>query len=261
MMIAHKGMERLTLALRKHHNFREVNGRNDIDMKHISIIGDSISTYEGANPPGYSVFYDPVMQKRNGLSSVNETWWAIVTRTMHGTICVNNSYSGSRVTGEKFPAASSIERISSLGTETLSPDIILIYIGINDYGNGVPIRHASSFFDRWKTDVSCFEDAYACMIGKIKKRYPRLKIVCGTLMRSKIRNRESWMFPERHAGVEFEAYNDVIRHTARKKKVCLADLGAENIRYETLDGTHPTVNGHATIADAWIGALAELGLM
>ena len=35
-------------------------------MKSVSILGDSISTFEGCNPHGYAVFYDKEMQKIRG---------------------------------------------------------------------------------------------------------------------------------------------------------------------------------------------------
>lgn len=40
----------------------------------VSILGDSISTYNGYNPNGYAVYYDEEMQIRNGLKSVYDTW-------------------------------------------------------------------------------------------------------------------------------------------------------------------------------------------
>lgn len=69
----------------------------------ISIMGDSISTFESFNPDGYCVFYDEQMQYINGLTLVNDTWWAQVIQALHGELCVNNSYSGSKVSGEGFP--------------------------------------------------------------------------------------------------------------------------------------------------------------
>lgn len=230
-------------------------------MIFVSIIGDSISTFEGYNPSGYSVFYDTDMQLRNGLSSVYDTWWAKVNQALHAFLCVNNSYSGSRVTGAGFPAASSLERISCLCTEIYHPDIILIYIGFNDFGNGVGIRQKKSFFINRKADLSYFEVAYGIMIDRVREQYPRAKVVCGTLMRTRIRNNETWLFPEMYAGEKFEDYNDVIRQIADKKKVYLADTGSLNIRYETLDGSHPTLKGHQTIADVWIKCLSELDLI
>jgi lysophospholipase L1-like esterase len=173
---------------------------------------------------------------------------------MHAYLCVNNSYSGSKVTGNGFPAASSIERISRLKTAYSSPDYILVYIGVNDFGNGVKIRRDRVTYTGNK-NLLYFEDAYEYMVSQMQEQYPEAKIICGTLLRSKVRNHEDWIFPESYAGVRFEDYNDAIRRITKQKNILLADTAKQNIRYETLDGTHPTAEGHKTIAYAWIKCL------
>ena len=40
----------------------------------------------------------------------------------------------------------------------------------------------------------------------------------------------------------------------------LADVGAYESRYESLDGSHPTAEGHRTIAEAWIKSPVESGI-
>ena len=82
----------------------------------VSILGDSISTYSGYNPKEYAVYYDEEMQKRNGLNSVYDTWWAKVNQSLCAYLCVNNSYSGSEVSGQKFPAGCCRERVMHLHT-------------------------------------------------------------------------------------------------------------------------------------------------
>ncbi|MBR1508748.1 MAG: hypothetical protein IJ619_12190 [Eubacterium sp.] len=228
-------------------------------MKLISIVGDSISTYEGFNPDGYAVFYDEYMQKANGLTSVYDTWWAKVNQALHGYLCVNNSYSGSRVTGNRFPAASSETRINSLNTAEHIPNIILVYIGFNDFGNGVPVNNANNRFD--SNNPLVFEDAYDYMLRQIRNRYPNATVICGTLMRTVMKGRTDWNFPESFAGTYLEDYNNTIRAVVYKNNCYLADTSAKNYRYETLDGTHPTVNGHNTIARAWIECLYEVGII
>ncbi|HIQ99615.1 MAG TPA: SGNH/GDSL hydrolase family protein [Candidatus Scybalocola faecavium] len=99
------------------------------------------------------------------------------------------------------------------------------------------------------------------MIYQIKKNYPNGKIVCGTLMRTFIPTNDSWVFPEYFGDVSFEDYNDAIREASRRQKCCLADTDALNMRYETLDGSHPTVAGHRTLADAWRRCLVSIGLV
>lgn len=228
-------------------------------MKWVSIIGDSISTYEGYNPKGYAVFYNKGMQSKNGLNSVYDTWWAKVNQSLKAYLCLNNSFSGSRVTGIGFPAASSSERLNNLSTHTYSPDIILIYVGFNDFGNGVTVRR-SGLKKYIKKNLFVFEEAYDYMLAGIKERYPKAKIVCGTLMRTKLRGNEDFIFPESYAGTKFEDYNNSIRKISRKNKCYLADLASLDLRYETIDGTHPTSAGHKTIADAWIRCLLKTDL-
>ena len=229
-------------------------------MKFVSIVGDSISTYEGYNPYGFAVYYDRGMQELNGLHSVYDAWWAKVNQRLRAYLCVNNSYSGSRVSGKIFPAGESEERILNLRTDKYNPDIILIYIGFNDFGNGISIRH-DSVFRRYRNDSDTFEDAYNNMLRSIKKYYQNATVACGTLMRTVIKYDSEWSFPERLYGIPYEDYNDAIRRACRDNGCHLADLTASDIRYETLDGTHPTIRGHDTIAGEWIKSLGALGFL
>ena len=48
------------------------------NMKKVSILGDSVSTYTGWNPEGYMVFYENGIPARNGMNSYQDTWWARV---------------------------------------------------------------------------------------------------------------------------------------------------------------------------------------
>ena len=224
--------------------------------KLVSIMGDSISTYDGYNPLGYWVYYCGETCEINGLSDVSDTWWMQVMRAMQAKLCVNASYSGSRVSGAMFPAATSDKRIRALrGAEGgPNPDTILIYMGVNDYLNGIPA---------WRDPVSpqkglphYFNESYNCMLQKLKAEFPSADVVCATLMRTTMRDHEYWAFPERCGDASFEEYNDVIRKVAKDNGCMLADLANQGMAYETLDGTHPTAAGHTKIARAWLATLA-----
>lgn len=223
--------------------------------KFVSIIGDSISTYEGFNPHGYSVFYDNINQQLNGVTSVSDTWWAKVNQYLNADLCVNNSYSGSRVSGNGFPSANCQQRLMNLHTPSAYPDIILIYIGFNDFGNGIKIKK-SGFRENY---CDSFYDSYLHMIKSIKCNYPKATIICATLLKGYFKDDIKWHFPENFGGVPFDDYNDAIRKAAKKEKIRLADIAKSDARYETLDGTHPTNNGHLTIAEEWISCLKEMG--
>ena len=219
---------------------------------YISIVGDSVSTFEGCNPPGYEVFYDAAACAEHGLHNAEDTWWAKVIRAAGGELCVNASYSGSLVSGKAFPSACSAERIAALHTQHCAPELILCYIGFNDFGYGVPVKRPV-FSRQDRRDF--FAGAYRLMAGGIRKAYPRACIVCATLLRTSLRQQAQWCFPERFMGVPFDDYNDAIRDACRKERVLLADLAATGLRYETLDGSHPTAKGHDTLAQAWTQAL------
>ncbi len=223
----------------------------------VSILGDSISTFEGYNPDGYAVYYDKRVQFLNGIHSVYDTWWAKVNQSLHAYLCVNNSYSGSTVTGVAFPSGGSDQRCSGLHTQLYQPDMILVYLGINDFGKGIPpFRKRISI----KKDRLVFYDAYAYMLDKLQTNYPHANIVCGTLVKTKIRDSD-WLFPQCFSGVPFDDYNNAIRKACKKADCHLADMDKLNMRLETLDGSHPTAQGHALFAKAWICSFEHLGII
>ena len=228
-------------------------------MKYVSVLGDSISTFSGYNPEGYSVYFTKEMQIANKLDSVDDTWWARVIHAFGLQLCANASYSGSRISGVQFPAATSGRRIQDLRKDRCSPDLILVFMGINDFGYGVPVTFPKRLLH--KTDLMCFRDAYHELLRKLGKAYPNAQIVCGTLMRGRLSDDEDWRFPESNGVCRLEDYNDVIRHAAGKKQYLLADTANTGIRYETLDGGHPTKTGHMEIAAAWIRCLVKTGVI
>lgn len=223
----------------------------------VSILGDSISTYSGFIPDGYAVYYDQEMQKQNGLTSVYDTWWAKVNQAFDAFLCVNNSYSGSEVSGWDFPAGCCRERIMHLRTSEYSPDLILIYMGFNDFGYGMLISCAP-LSNYGQTNLLFFEDAYHQMLTGLRFFYPYAKIVCATLMRTTLKQNNQWLFPDRLGGICIDDYNNAIQRASVNCHVDLADLAKRDRRYETLDGTHPTAKGHQTIADEWIDCLSRL---
>ena len=99
------------------------------------------------------------------------------------------------------------------------------------------------------------------MLRTIRQNYPSAKTVCATLMRTRVRGDRSWQFPEYWAGIGLEDYNNVIRWVAQENHCYLADLGRGNDRYETLDGAHPTAQGHREIADNWMKCMNDLGIL
>ena len=223
----------------------------------ISILGDSISTFSGVNPSDYNVYYRGSKIYENGLLSYQDTWWAQVIRALDGTLCVNNAYSGCRVSGNAFPSASSEKRIDALCNDR-NPELILIYLGINDFGFNAPVRSEGLF--HFKKNPAYFADAYDLMLKRISARYPDAHVICGTLLKTYIRENDSWNFDtDFRTRYPLEDYNESIRNVCKKRKAISLELSKNGCAaYETLDGAHPTRIGHAQIAKCWITALRLL---
>lgn len=212
----------------------------------ISVLGDSISTYEGYQPYGYSVYYRDDRLCDNGLESVNDTWWMQVIHALGGELQVNGSFSGSMVAGALFPSACSDERCLVLG-ESGAPDMILIYMGTNDRGFSVPVGTKRS------TCADSFYGAYRLMLQKLRKMYPSAKIVCATLPMGRLKTEDPTAYDRFMR--EDEDYNEAIRSAVAAEGCILADIAAFGERYETLDFCHPTREGHKTLAALWRKAL------
>lgn len=223
-------------------------------MNYFSIMGDSISTFIGTQPEGYRVYYDYENMQKNAMRYISDTWWAKAITSVRGRVCVNNSYAGCCVAGKNPYSGNSEKRTQLLHNGNIAPEYILIYMGINDFGRGVPIKGR---FPLLKNPIY-FEDAYHLMLKRIQANYPTSVIICGTIARTYHAKIPNWQFPEEFEGIPLEEYNTSIRFMAQKHKCELADLSARKIYYETLDGTHPTLIGHEELANGWIACLQEI---
>ncbi len=221
-------------------------------MKKISVLGDSISTYDGYNPDGYAVYYNRFKQVVNDLEDVSDTWWFQVMRYLDGELCVNNSYSGSRVTGKNFPCASCDRRIAELKNSDNIPDIILVYIGFNDFGFQCSVSGADD------NDLN-FDYAYENMVKKLKTAYPESLIICCTLMGTYMKEYPHRVFPYGTPD-NIDDYNNVIRKVCQKHHILLVDMAKKGVLYQTIDGSHATADGHKTMAEVWIECFEELPL-
>lgn len=244
----------------------------------ISIMGDSISTFEGCNPAGFRVFYEGAQCEATGVREVRDTWWAQVVDALGGELLVNGSFSGSMVEGAGFPAANSTERVAVLARDGKTPDVVLIFMGINDYGWGGADAQTAG---RSSARPVCLDDAslgamsepglavpaaaehfgvaYSAMLARLRAAYPQAEVWCCTLCPGRMASSEESTFTYRLRGVPFNAYNDAIRAAARENGCHVADMRALGRDYETLDGTHPTARGMRQFASFVLRAMrAEL---
>lgn len=238
-----------------------------------SILGDSISTFQGCNPEGFRVYYEGERRKETSVLSPADTWWAQVIDRRGGQPLRNGSFSGSMVEGAGFPAANSVERIAALSKDGAAPDTILVFIGINDYGWGGADAQAAGRGGALpqSLDLSCipectagaapsdaaelFGAAYRAMLARLRAAYPQAEVWCCTLCPGRVAGRPSATFAYRLRGIPFDRYNDVIRVSARQNGCHVADVRALGRDYEALDGTHPTKRGMRQLAQLVLRAI------
>ena len=221
----------------------------------ISVLGDDISTNE------YSyklydtrIYYEDELKFNNTMLKKQHLWWMQVIKAFDAELCKANTIINSGVSGWDFPSGLSDERIKTLGTKKQTPDIILIYLGLNDFITGTRIKGSlDSIYD-----CNCFDNAYTYMLHKIKVMFPHAKIVCGTLMRTTIKTEPQWVFPDVYALEALDTYNTAIRHACAKEKCDVAELGSIYSKYESCDGKHATLQGHKMLAEEWINALKNI---
>lgn len=203
--------------------------------KVISILGDSISSFEGYSPRGFE-FYDSYTRAEAGIQSVEDTWWMQVIRHKNGRLGYNNSISGSTVSGDIALSATSMTRLQSLAING-TPDVIFLYIGSNDWAYSVLPNE--------------FEDAYQRMLLSLKNLYPQAEIYGATLLRGKDAPDPSMRFFNIDACISPKIYSRIIRKCIEKAGLKLVDLEKYGQEYASIDGIHPNVKGMKQIADLW----------
>lgn len=200
--------------------------------KRLSILGDSISTYKGvsndasANPSlKYNPYYygEPMPKDR--------TYWHRVMDSLGLVLCVNNSYSGGNLSGRDNPD-SGINRARNLSrADGDTPDIVIVFMGINDLGRGV--------------DAEEFASDYKATLTTIKHLYPTAAVCCVNL-------------PDRDASVRqrTELFNEGISAAVKSagEGFFIADLFGSRLKGDfyymnTTDGLHPDEDGMRIIAE------------
>ena len=190
--------------------------------KTISILGDSISTYEGysndskanSTTKGHAVYYP---KYENSLLGYQSTYWGRLMTDLNMSLCVNNSWGGGRVMGKS--ATNYLDRMTYRATELdrddgTKPDVIISYMGINDvHDSSLDLGRLYSILENkadkrserekiaeWFSALlqkagdmpyqrlsngvgySSFDEAYALGILTMKTKYPEAEIYCMTML-------------------------------------------------------------------------------
>ena len=233
--------------------------KNKFYGKQFSILGDSVSTLEGFNPKGYNVFYAGENCELSGVNKMADTWWGRVIDFFGGELLVNNSWSGSRVTqlpdsDSLFPSGCSDERTGRLHIRNIMPDIIIVYLGTNDWANGVLFEN-EALEGVWQQYNGEFCRAYTTMLRKLKANYPNAEIWCCTLCATFMSSNPSFDFPCVYNGNDINEYNRIIETVAKQYDCKIIDLFSYHIPYDSIDGSHPNTNGMNTLATLMIRSI------
>lgn len=185
--------------------------------KKISILGDSISTFNGYSKCLYPYYWG----NNNDVLNKDMTWWGIVAKKLGMTIECNNSVGGALVSGVATIAGN--VRANDLGT---NPDVILIYMGVNDFNTATTSTdfHLGTYTGDtvFVENVWTFSTAYATMLNKVFTTYPNAKVFCMTLISTEgyMTDNGDGTFTPTYANTDadgntLEKYNKVIRGVAR----------------------------------------------
>lgn len=153
--------------------FTNVSAQN---IKSISILGDSYSTFENYLTPDTNAVWYWNNPKNTDVSNVKETWWHKYIVNNNYQLCINNSFSGSTIcnTGygkDDYSDRSFIRRMNNLG----SPDVIFIFGATNDSWSGAPIGNYK--YSDWNSkDLYTFRPAMSYMLDYMIKRYPNVEL-------------------------------------------------------------------------------------
>lgn len=224
--------------------------------RYFSILGDSISTLDGYNPAENAVFYDWANKRLSGVYAPEDTWWGQVIGALGGKLMVNESWSGSLVCRhpdceiESYGCSDS--RTGNLGLGAVSPDVVMILMGLNDFGWGMRPTPAAG-----ERGLAVFSVAYSAMLEKIKEKYPNAQIWCLTLPVSTWSRYPEFVPPMIRSGWHLADYCRVIRVCAARSGCKVVDIFDPTAPYDTIDGYHPTADGMKTIAAAVLEAVGE----
>ena len=201
---------------------------NRFTGKKISILGDSISTFEGYIPKDYKYFYP---QPYGDVRNIYQTWWMKVINGLGAGLYINNAYGGSTVCNFDEYSTSNDKRLEALRINDNLSDVLFIFMGTNDC--------ASKY-----VNVNTFKEAYTTMLNKLKTISPNSEIILINLPISKLYTIDS----------QYEL-NQVIGKCAEDFNHKLIDISGLDMTNTLIDSAHPNSNGMKILSKAILDSL------
>lgn len=244
----------------------DVESENAFEGRALSILGDSISTYDGWVMDGAAIFY-PLS---GDLTDVSQTWWMRLLDDTGMELCANDSSSGSTCVGDSLDVGNpkygcSSYRLSFLtGKQGKMPDVIIVYMGTNDLLIGIPIGDNDGTKLVEEGVIDNFSDAYCLILDKLASEYPAAEIYCCTLPPiGDWGTDQPFVTLENKLGLTSRAYSEQIEVIAGNKGVLVIDLSdcgikISNLNEMTTDGVHFTPVGMEYIEQAMLSGLTGI---
>lgn len=254
------------------------------ENKTISILGDSISTFEGVSSGEASQTTNTTIKGnrdyyKNGRFEVtlNDTWWMQAKEALGAEILVNNSYSNTTIFSpfsDDNETTGYLSRPYNLHDNTgenagQEPDIVAVYMGTNDVSyhktrlgsyaeidfDSLILGNNDSFIYKKPTTSA---EAYAIMLHKIINTYKNAEVYCFTLLPRHTESKSDINLQK--------SFNETIKEIANHYGCFTVDLyndsgitaEEENYSRYLLDSyLHPNNMGMDTITGAFLSSLYE----
>lgn len=230
----------------------------------ISIMGDSISTFDGWLPEGFYDFY-PL----NGeVKEVEQTWWKMLLEETGLQLCVNASSSGSTCVGDSTStddpqSGCSDYRISALADEDgNAPDLIIVYMGTNDVIQNIPLGDNDGSRSAEEGTIENFSDAYCLILDKLRADYPQAQIYCCSLLPvgdwGTTQPFETFVNGENLTSHDYSSRIETIARTKGFPVIDLENCGltVDNMPQYVSDGVHLNPEGMKLLKDTIKAAIA-----
>ena len=238
----------------------------DLSGLKLSILGDSISTFDGYIPTDYNIFYPG----SGNISTVEKTWWWQVMNATGMELNANASSSNTTITGDSLDTTGSAPGCSTKrmidltpGDDGPAPDILIVFMGTNDFLRSVELGTFTEPSPQDEGVVNNFCDAYELMIQKLNALYPNAEIYFCTLLETNAGDVDEYpqSYPATNKnGNTIGDFNAEIATIASAYSYPVIDVHNCGITYETLDqytsdGVHPNTEGAKLIAEYVTNAL------
>lgn len=211
-----------------------------MNQRTFSILGDSISTFQGYNPQANDIFYP---REGHDVIHVEETWWHILASRNNLTLVANESYSGSRISRTGVRPLSSCFA-DEVRQAPLAGSIIIVFGGTNDWGQL-----------EQPTTLEIFTEAYRNLVTMMVSRHRDSTLYFCTPLQRTDRSLES---ANVHGWTQLDLAQIIRSTVASTPGANLIELATYPITHGDgllADGVHPTKAGMRVLA-----TLMEKGL-